>query len=311
MTHSETKNALLVYDGHFFRICRRYYRYSASPKLWLNIRALGTYLQTVLAEELGPTYRGLTRIVEQHLYIGQQSHEHLSEAAIYEWLEYYSALSQAEVTLHGRRAHLNGEGALVEKGVDLELALDTFCRAVVLNPEIDVVILVTGDADFVPLIQQLARYKKETLVVGFEFTGSYPDGSVFNAGVSAELKRAATWYLDLGHEIQSRGKSEKMRALFAPDQPPARALTTTVPAISEALPRLVGTVVPLPVGERGEKRNFAFLVDSAGINRYFRAEDLNGFSYPELTPGLRVEYTPCYGSQGRPAAKNVTLELGP
>jgi uncharacterized LabA/DUF88 family protein len=310
MTHSETKNALLVYDGHFFRICRRYYRYSASPKLWLNVRALGTYLQMVLADELGPTYRGLTRIVEQHLYIGQQSHEHLSETAIYEWAEYYSALSQAEVTVHGRRAHLNGEGGLVEKGVDLELALDTFCRAVVLNPEIDVVILVTGDADFVPLIQQLARYKKETLVVGFEFTGSYPDGSVFNAGVSAELKRAATWYLDLGHEIQSRGKSEKMRALFAPDQPPARALTTTVPAISEASIRQVGTVVPLPVGERGERRNFAFLVDSAGINRYFRADDLNGLSYSELTPGLRVIYTPCYGSQGRLAAKNVTLETG-
>jgi uncharacterized LabA/DUF88 family protein len=310
MTHSETKNALLVYDGHFFRICRRYYRYSASPKLWLNIRALGNYLQTVLAEELGPTYRGLTRIVEQHLYIGQQSHEHLSEAAIYEWLEYYSALSQAEVTLHGRRAHLNGEGGLVEKGVDLELALDTFCRAVVLNPEIDVVILVTGDADFVPLIQQLARYKKETLVVGFEFTGSYPDGSVFNAGVSAELKRAATWYLDLGHEIQSRGKSEKMRALFAPDQPPVRALTTTVPAIIEAPIRQVGTVVPLPVGERGERRNFAFLVDSAGINRYFRADDLHGFSYSELTPGLRVVYTPILSERG-PAAKNVTLEPGP
>ena len=306
MTHSETKNAILVYDGNFFRICRRYYRYSASPKLWLNIRALGTYLQTVLADELGSTYRGLTRIVEQHLYIGQQSHEQLSEAAIWEWAEYYSALSQAEVTLHGRRAHLNGDGGLVEKGVDLELALDTFCRAVVLSPEIDVVILVTGDADFVPLIQQLARYKKETLVVGFEFTGCYPDGSVFNAGVSAELKRAATWYLDLGHEIQSRGKSEKMRGLFAADQPPARALTTTAPA-TEAPARLVGTVVPLPVGERGEKRNFAFLVDSAGINRFFHADDLNGFSYPELTAGLRVVYTPILSERG-PAAKNVTLE---
>jgi len=308
MTHSETINALLVYDGNFFRICRRYFRYNESPKLWLNVRALGHYLQAALADELGPTYRGLTRIVEQHMYIGQQSHENLGEAAVREMAEYYSAISQAEVTLHGRRAHINGDGELVEKGVDLELALDTFCRAVMLNQAIDVVILVTGDGDFVPLIQQLARYKKATLVVGFEFAGIYPNGTVYSAGVSAELKREATWYLDLGQIIKSRGKTEKIRALFAPDQPPVRFLPTTAPATTEVSPRLVGTVVPMPVGVGA---NYAFLVDDEGVTRFFHASDLSGCSYSELTEGLRVVYTPIYGSLGRPAAKNVSLEPSP
>lgn len=301
MNYPPSINALLVYDGNFFKICRRYYRYDVEPHAWLNIRALGDYLRAQLADELGPSYKGLVRIVEQHLYIGRQARENLTVTSAQDWAEFDADLCQAEITIHPRRVFVTENGDTVEKGVDVELTLGTFDRAAQ-GGKIDAVILVAGDGDFVPLVQTLARYRILTMIVGFEFVACYPDGKPYGAGVAEELKRAANWYLDLGDEIKQRGSTAKLRALFAtggqPRKPEKSVATLATPPL-----RSLGTIKNIP-----ENENFGFLIGDDGQIRFFHGSEVNeDCKFQDLVAGMRVVFTPHQTTKGQ-LAKKISLE---
>lgn len=86
----------------------------------------------------------------------------------------------------------------VEKGLDIHLAKDILLMAV--ENKYDAAILVSGDGDFVPIIEEVKKLKKKVQVAAFnnDFRKCY------------DLKNAASSFIDLGWLIPSIIKEQKL-----------------------------------------------------------------------------------------------------
>lgn len=102
------------------------------------------------------------------VFLNQYASDKLIEAIISQGFE-------AELGLGGEKAK--------ESDVDVYMAVNAV--EAVFNDDIDVIVLVTRDTDFLPVIQKAKEYGKETVVIGME------------PGFSTALKNAADHVVEL------------------------------------------------------------------------------------------------------------------
>ncbi len=98
-----------------------------------------------------------------------------------------------------------------EKGVDVALAVDAM--EVSLNRYIDVAVLVTGDGDFVPLVQVLMKHGIRTAVVYFEYEHEY-NGRTHKGFCNKRLQDCCNYKLCVNELDRSREYQGLFRALF-------------------------------------------------------------------------------------------------
>lgn len=96
-----------------------------------------------------------------------------------------------------------------EKGVDVALAISAL--EVAFTNRIDMIALVTGDADFVPLIWALKRRGIRVGVFGFHYKHATDEKR--NSSISTALRSAAHFWVDVAALAQEQ--PEDFRALFA------------------------------------------------------------------------------------------------
>jgi uncharacterized LabA/DUF88 family protein/cold shock CspA family protein len=105
------------------------------------------------------------RIVEAHFFAGriraQEARERENDALFKDRL-WEEILQREAVT-----AHFLPYGPRGEKGIDVALALE--CYDAVALKGLDVVVLVTGDGDFVPLVRKLNARGVRVVVLGFSY----------------------------------------------------------------------------------------------------------------------------------------------
>lgn len=70
------------------------------------------------------------------------------------------------------------------KGVDIEIALDIYSK--VIERKIDIVVLISGDGDFSPLVKKVKEELRIPMIVAF-----------FDASLSGNLKSTASYFINL------------------------------------------------------------------------------------------------------------------
>ena len=108
--------------------------------------------------------RKFGRIAIAKVFINQYAPEKLIEAVINEGFECNMVL---------------GEKADMETSADVDVSMATSAVEAIITKDIDTVVIVTRDADFLPVIQKAKEYGKRTVVIGAD------------AGFSASLQNAA------------------------------------------------------------------------------------------------------------------------
>ncbi|MBI1978929.1 MAG: NYN domain-containing protein [Candidatus Aenigmarchaeota archaeon] len=108
--------------------------------------------------------RKFGRIAIAKVFINQYAPEKLIEAVINEGFECVMVL---------------GMKADMETSADVDVSLATSAMDAIITKEVDTVVFVTRDADFLPVIQKAKEYGKRTVVIGAD------------AGFSASLQNAA------------------------------------------------------------------------------------------------------------------------
>jgi uncharacterized LabA/DUF88 family protein len=96
-----------------------------------------------------------------------------------------------------------------EKGVDVALAISAL--EVAFTNRIDLIVLVTGDGDFVPLVWALKRRGVRVGVVGFEYR--HPDEKKWSSSIAPALRGAAHFCVDIAALESSSPR--QFRGLFA------------------------------------------------------------------------------------------------
>lgn len=178
----------VFFDGRYFSGASAYYLHYHERRARISVGGIRNYVTHQVAAEEGVEPRHC-RIVEAHLFAGRISAfdaRGREDDVLFRERLWDDILHKEDVTAHYMPMGMRGE-----KGIDVSLALECY-EAVVLKG-LDVVVLVTGDGDFVPLVRKLNARGVRVMVIGWTY--SYVDGSGRERGatMSRTLAGEATY----------------------------------------------------------------------------------------------------------------------
>ena len=297
----------VFYDGNYFLKISDYYYFQHERKARISLEGLHEFIRHQVAEEEDVDVR-LAQITESHFFRGRLS---ATEARDKDRLFHDRLLDDILMNL-GVCTHYmplkTRDGRLQEKGIDVWLALEALELA--LHKSLDVVVLIAGDSDYVPLIRKLNTVGTRVMLLNWDFKYEDFKGETRVTRASQQLLEQATYPVAM-HAVIDRGLQEQdevVEAMFvAPAEPAAFA-----PA-SAAAPkpvRIAGPTAACPPGTIGMstiknlKNGFGFVVMPPN-NLFFSYADLTEGDFNDLREGDWVEFTVGRNHRDEDCARNV------
>lgn len=169
----------IFYDGSYFQQVTTHYRYTHAIGRRIDLGGLHEFVRWRISriEDCPP---GLCHIIEAHYFRGRFTLSDLEEKAerddnpgfVEDFLRGERMFEQVLGANNVRAHHLRidtRQDPPREKGVDVALSLEALDTAI--HRQLDWVVLVSPDADYVPLFRKLAAIGTRTLLLGWEFPG--------------------------------------------------------------------------------------------------------------------------------------------
>lgn len=302
----------VFYDGTYFQKASQYYRYQHERRSRLSIGGLHDFIRGTLAEKESVDAR-YCQIVDAHYFRGRISAAEARERdALYADRVIDDILMHEGVVTHYLPLQ-NGQ----EKGIDVWFALEAFELA--MYKRFDVIALVAGDGDYVPLVRKLNTLGTRVLLVGFDYQ-YVRDGETFNSRTSSKLIEECTYPILLSTLIDDRTQRNEpwMGSLFLsrPDRAPERAAGpgnaprgTGVPEAAAQEMSPGADPAADSEGASGEQQGeilnlregYGFIRRDGGDNLFFHMSSLIDVSFPELHIGQRVAFVQRTTARGQVA----------
>jgi cold shock CspA family protein len=180
-----------------------------------------------------------------------------------------------------------------EKGIDVSLALEAYESA--LLHRYDVLALIAGDGDYVPLVRKLAIAGARVMLLGWDIKWIDENENERETRTSQGLLDVSTYKLLVSSLIDDRAHASStlidnifLRRIAAPAPVPVgsngSATPAPIPADLEERGRSAGTVKLL-------KNGYGFIVpDGGGADVFFHATDLMNRDYMDLHAGDRLTF---------------------
>lgn len=328
----------IFYDGGYFAHVSDFYLYNHERKARISIQGLHALIRDEVSkrEQVDTQY---CRIIEAHYFRGRFSADDArrfdaqrpdTDGTLYRERKFEDALIKAGVMPHFLPVFANDDGRPPrEKGTDVWLALEAFDLA--RNKGLNVVVLITGDGDYVPLARKLNSLGTRVMVTAWDLSL----GGGGTTRTAQALIDEVTYPVMMGSIIDDRARrfDPLVANLFVsrpapvPQPAPSAPVETglTLPQTdsdggeprywqrapnraaagserTEGGQRAFGHIANLPYG-----REFGFIeADSGGERLFFHQTWVEGCSFSDLQPGDRVEFTPDSNPRdGRPVAMHV------
>lgn len=218
----------IFYDGNYFWHVSTFYYQHHERKSRLSVRGLHRFIREQVAHEEGTTEQRC-KIVDAHYFRGRLSASEAAKASgdvlYYERL-FDDVLNSEGILMHHLPLSRNAKGKKKEKGVDVLFALETYERA--LKDELDVVVLVAADGDYIPLVRKLHTLGIRVMVIGWELEHLGEGKKDATTYTSSDLLDEATYPILMNNIIDRRGHHNDIRVndLFvskgAPEDRPQR-----------------------------------------------------------------------------------------
>lgn len=315
----------VFYDGNYFLKISDYYYFQHERKARISLEGLHEFIRHQVAEEEDVDVR-LAQITTSHFFRGRLS---ATEARDKDRLFHDRLLDDILMNL-GVCTHYmplkTRDGRLQEKGIDVWLSLEALEMA--LHKTLDVVVLIAGDSDYVPLIRKLNTVGTRVMLLNWDFKYEDFKGETRVTRASQHLLEQATYPVAM-HAVIDRGLQEQDEvvenmfvsqsepAAFAPVPssagsfaPPAAA---SAPAAGLGAPRPARPTGPTAAGPVGTigistiknlKNGFGFVVMPPN-NLFFSYADLAEGDFNDLREGDWVEFTVGRNHRDEDCARNV------
>lgn len=183
MNDKMTKIATFI-DGNFFMIVSEYYKFQHERKNYLQFNGLAEYIREEVSkqEQIDKRY---CQIVEAHWFRGRFSTTQMIQKNPDDTKRLKQMTNERYrndlFMFNGIVQHVYpiqydpSTGRANEKGIDVWLALEAFELAVL--KKFDVLALIAGDTDYVPLIRKLNGLGTRVMVLGWDFQYDLPNGN--------------------------------------------------------------------------------------------------------------------------------------
>ncbi len=332
----------VFYDGNYFLKISDYYYFQHERKARISLEGLHEFIRHQVAEEEDVDVR-LAQITTSHFFRGRLS---ATEARDKDRLFHDRLLDDILMNL-GVCTHYmplkTRDGRLQEKGIDVWLSLEALEMA--LHKTLDVVVLIAGDSDYVPLIRKLNTVGTRVMLLNWDFKYEDFKGETRVTRASQHLLEQATYPVAM-HAVIDRGLQEQdevVENMFVTQSEPAAFATLPTPAATNghanghsnghyapvappaaapaAAPaarvvRPTGPTAAGPVGTVGIstiknlKNGFGFVVMPPN-NLFFSYADLSEGDFNDLREGDWVEFTVGRNHRDEDCARNVRKVAAP
>ena len=163
----------VFYDGNYFLHVSNYYNYFHSMRQRLSLPAFHNFIRHLVAdaEEIPVQY---SRIIGAHYFRGRLSAQEASQRGnqLYNDRVFDDILMSVGIVSHFLPLRTRS-GKKEEKGIDVWLALEAYEQTLI--KKFDVLVLITSDGEYVPLVRKLNSLGVKTMVLNWEF--AYVDDS--------------------------------------------------------------------------------------------------------------------------------------
>lgn len=217
----------VFYDGNYFLHVSNYYNYSHERRSRISISGLHAFIRRQVAEEEGVNER-LCQIVDAHYFRGRlNAHEanQRGNQLFYDRLFDDILMSEGVVTHY--LPVKTYQGYRQEKGIDVWLALEAFELAQ--YKKFDVVVLITSDGDYVPLIRKLNTLGSRIMVLSWDFEFLNEQGEKQVTRTSQDLLEEVSYPVGMHGIIDDRSRRNDMviQNLFVKQQQQPRPAFAT------------------------------------------------------------------------------------
>ncbi|MDR2808433.1 MAG: NYN domain-containing protein [Spirochaetaceae bacterium] len=316
MNTNEKRNIGLFFDGRYFYIIYNYY-YNKYKTL-INIDKFIDFIRYEISSELKISM-AQCEVNVVHFFIGgiarEESEKHLEEA-----------LMKARIgnNIHRSALRQTTKGFYQEKGVDVNLAIEALDDA--LHKKYDILVLVTGDSDFVPLVSKIKELNIPVYGVCWDNpetdTQAHQDflDIVTKAWLmNEELKSRTTGNPFVSDILQSIPLAQETRSIQNSQSNSARDFDIGTPQLlsrEEIEKERESVIIKMiePARDFGFIRSEQKYFTREWNNYNFSVRELQNRRKEELVEGMRVKFCLAYDSkrssmQGVPLYKAVNIAV--
>jgi cold shock CspA family protein len=288
----------VFYDGNFFLHVSNYYLYHHERSSRISIDGLHTFIKHKVAESEGvaPEY---CSIVDAHYFRGRlpskiaEERNRLLGERVFE-----DILLRQNITTHYLPMTAAGE-----KGIDVWLALETYELAV--YKQFNVVVLIAGDGDFLPLVRKLNTLGTRVMLLAWDFRYTGENGEERETKSAQVLLNEATYPVLVSNLVDDRTSVNDplVNNLFLPAS--AMAPRPARPAPTENAPVDDGELYEGTIKKLKEGYGFIQAPQVEG-DIFFYHTDLLDIDLADLQEGDLVEFRMGSNSKGV-TAKEIRL----
>lgn len=298
----------LFYDGNYFLHVSNYYYYYHPRRERISVPGFHYFVRNLVAEleEEDVTY---CRIVDAHYFRGRLSAQEAShrQNQLYNDRVFDDILMSMGIISHFVPLRTR-DGRKEEKGGDVWLALEAYELA--RQKELDVIVLVTSDGEYVPLVRKLNGLGVRTMVLNWEFEYTDEHHHEVVTRTSQDLLQEVTYSIR-AHEVIEKGLSmghEYVSDLFyqiytgeeSSSSSSSDAQKSDKPCgYEDDDPRYRGVVMSVHAN-----RGYGF-IRFPPDNLFFYHEELDGVPFSQLLVGEEVEFSIGQNSGGQRVAKRI------
>ncbi len=290
----ELKRIGVFYDGNYFLHVSNYYNYFHPRRKRLNIAGLHNFIRNLVAKEEDVT-ANFCQVIEAHYFRGRISAQEASQRGnqLYNDRVFDDILMSEGVVTHYLPIR-NRSGKKEEKGIDVWLALEAFEQA--FYKRFNVVVLITSDGDYVPLIRKLNSLGTKVMVLSWDFEYTDDMGRDVVTRTSQDLIQEVTYPIAMHELINSGLKS-------------GNPLVTNLFDLPEySQPKRLTTIEDDGEVQQGRAMNmnngYGF-IQFPPNNLFFHYQDVVEGDFNEINNGDLVEFTIETNERGQEVAKNV------
>jgi uncharacterized LabA/DUF88 family protein/cold shock CspA family protein len=283
----------VFYDGNYFLHVSNYYNYFHQRRRRISIAGLHSFIRQQIADEMQVDY-SLCHVVDAHYFRGRMSAYEASQRGnqLYNDRLFDDVLMSEGVVTHYLPLRTRA-GRKEEKGIDVWLALEALELSYM--KKYDVLVLITSDGDFVPLIRKVNTIGTRVMVLSWDFEYTDDTGREVITRTSQDLLEEVTYPVAMHEIIDNRVKGKEL-------------LVSGLFVTQESAPKTYENII-----DKGDAKVSKTLNMKSGYgfvayppnNLFFHYLDVIEGDFNEIHDGDTVEFTIEINEKGNEVAKNV------
>ncbi|MDR1315563.1 MAG: NYN domain-containing protein, partial [Spirochaetales bacterium] len=275
----------VFYDGYYFYKVSNYYKYEHERKARISISGLQEFIKDEVA--------GLTKldkrhcqIIDAHYFKGRSTSKELGEKVQSERV-FEDILMRENVVTHYLPLRYGENNVVQEKGIDVWLALEAYELSI--YKHFDILVLVAGDGDYVPLVRKLHTLGTQVVLLCWDFSYHNEDGYIVETRTSRQLMEEVFHPVSMHQKIDQNERGN-ISELFVPDRSIEKSQAVSgspsagLPDV-EQLPEYPSVILTINVN------GFGFIRDEESNNVFFHYNSVTNRDFSDLQPGMKVRYT--------------------